>query len=103
MGITVLKVSEQKNLRQKEGGCCLSEKELLTYPDVAKLLGICTSSAYNLHYRFPDFPVVKLSERTHVIPRALLMDWLAIHAGDGSLRNKKAAVAAKQSIDGVDK
>ncbi len=71
----------------------MNEKALLTYPDVAKLLGICTSSAYNLHYRFPDFPVVKLSERTHIIPRDLLMDWLAIHAGDGSLRNKKAAAS----------
>lgn len=69
----------------------MSEKELLTYQDVADMVGLSVSSARELHYRFPDFPVIKLSAHTHVIPRDLLMDWLEAHAGDGSLAKKKAA------------
>ncbi len=81
----------------------MSEKEILTYPDVAEMLGMSVSFVHELHYRYPDFPVVKLAAHTHVIPRELLMDWLAMHAGDGSLANKKAAAAAKQRPDGVEK
>lgn len=81
----------------------MSEKELLSYQDVADMVGLSVSSARELHYRFPDFPVVKLSAHTHIIPRALLMDWLTMHAGDGSLHSKKSAVAAEQSPDGVEK
>ncbi len=78
-----------------------SEKALLTYQDVADMLGRSVSAVHDLSYRNPDFPVVKLSAHTHVIPRDLLMDWLGAHAGDGSLHNKKVAAAAKQSADGT--
>ena len=70
-----------------------SDKVLLTYQDVADMLGRSVSAIHDLSYRNPDFPVVKLSAHTHIIPRDLLMDWLAIHAGDGSWRNKKAAAS----------
>ncbi|MCY0900235.1 MAG: hypothetical protein OWU33_15165 [Firmicutes bacterium] len=76
-----------------------NEKPLLTYREVAQLLGKSVSFVHELHYRHPDFPVVKLAAHTHIIPRDLLMDWLAIHAGDGSLHNKKVAAAAKQSAN----
>ncbi len=70
-----------------------SDKVLLTYQDVADMLGRSVSAVHDLSYRNPDFPVVKLSAHTHVIPRDLLMDWLGAHAGDGSLHTQKAAAS----------
>ncbi len=52
--------------------------EILTVPEAAKLLKVCSKTVYTWTHR-ADFPAVKIGNTTR-IPYSLLMDWVNAQA-----------------------
>ncbi len=55
------------------------EKLTVTVPEMAKMVGVSTCTAYNLIHR-ADFPVIRVGRRA-VIPVDALKRWIEAQAG----------------------
>lgn len=49
--------------------------EVLTAPEVAKILGISKSNAYNI-FKEDDFPAIHLGQKRKVVTKESLRNWL---------------------------
>lgn len=56
-----------------------TEKLTVTVPEMAKIVGVSTCTAYNLIHR-ADFPVIRIGRRA-VIPLDALRRWIDAQAG----------------------
>jgi excisionase family DNA binding protein len=53
----------------------MSERRTLTVPEAAKIIGVCSKTAYQM-VTAGKLPVIRISDRKVVIPKEALEKWL---------------------------